>query len=357
MSLRIDRIEIDTDRRVLCTSDVHGNCSGLIELLERVEYSDDDQLIILGDIVHKAIDNGLETLRLVMKLQEDNPDVHVVCGNCDYTTIELLEMEEYTEYVMSYINMKGCILNEMAKEIGLDYKDMSVSDIREILSKEFAEEIEWIRDLPQIIDTPYMTFVHAGITSEKLEDNDFEGVMSMRFFNDKAPCFSKYVMVGHYPTANYCDFIASCNPFVNEDKKIIHIDGGNGVKSDGQLNMLEFDDISTLEFKNHFVRLGKEMVATKDQEASTTGKSITWNDCEVSIVETNGDEIIVEHVSSGYNMKVGINDTYEYQGKLCLIDTTDYRLPIKKGDVLRMYRETSSSYYVSKDGIVGWYDK
>ena len=50
--------------------------------------------------------------------------------------------------------------------------------------------------------------------------------------------FSKYVIVGHWPTANYGKEKGCCNPIINKEQNIISIDGGNMIKSEGQLNAL-----------------------------------------------------------------------------------------------------------------------
>lgn len=52
--VKIEYVEIERGRRLLVTSDIHGHAASLKKVLEKAEFSDDDILVIIGDIVEKG---------------------------------------------------------------------------------------------------------------------------------------------------------------------------------------------------------------------------------------------------------------------------------------------------------------
>ena len=58
--------------------------------------------------------------------------------------------------------------------------------------------------------------------------------------------FDQYVVVGHWPVVLYGQQIAQSNPIINTGQRIITIDGGGGVKTDGQLRLLPGADHGSL---------------------------------------------------------------------------------------------------------------
>ena len=77
--------EVGKDKRVLVTSDIHGHCDWLEELLSRAEFTNDDILVIVGDIIQKGPES-LKTLRYVMELCQ-NDNVTCLMGNVDDFTV------------------------------------------------------------------------------------------------------------------------------------------------------------------------------------------------------------------------------------------------------------------------------
>ena len=352
MSLVIEKVELDPNKRLLCISDIHGNLEGLEKLLADAKYTKEDQLVVIGDMVEKG-PNSLGVVRYLMELQKTN-DVYIVQGNCDWSIGYVLDdINEAKEY----LDISEGICYDMAKEINIVDDNKTIEEIVELFWNAFSVEINWLKSLPTIIDTQYLTFVHAGIMEKELKSNDYASCLSLRLFEEKAPIFDKYVMVGHYPTASYCEQITDCNPRINNEKKVISIDGGNGVKKEGQLNLVIIDDLDTMNISNIYVDKGIEMIAMYDQKESEVYGSIPWGKHEVIVLEELVDCKYIQQISSGYKMKVGVDDVYIMDDKYYVVDSTDYRLPITKGDILSVHKETASGYLVKKNGILGWYDK
>ena len=82
MLTKIGRAVFAPDQRVLVTSDIHGHCDQLRQLLEKASYAPEkDVLVIVGDMLEKGWQN-LETLRFVMHLSETGK-VYTLIGNAD----------------------------------------------------------------------------------------------------------------------------------------------------------------------------------------------------------------------------------------------------------------------------------
>ena len=58
---RIEKLTLPPDRRIIVISDVHGNLAYLRGLLAKVNFSTEDVLIIVGDLLEKG-PHSLKTL-------------------------------------------------------------------------------------------------------------------------------------------------------------------------------------------------------------------------------------------------------------------------------------------------------
>lgn len=346
MPVKVQTICLDKTRRIFCVSDIHGHFDLFYQALRQVNFQKEDQCIVLGDIVEKGPDS-LKTVRFLMDLQQKQ-DIYVTKGNCEAWVLELLEDEETLARYMQ--SRKESIFWEMFEEIGGDFAHLSdfVQKIKHIYQKEFS----WLDSLPVILDDEQMTFVHAGIQTETLEDNDFELCLTYPTFELSAPILHKYVMVGHLPTVNYCHQYPDCNPRINHEKKIISIDGGIGVKPDGQLNLVTIEDLKKKTISSISLSEAIPMTMQKEQKASEVSRSINWLDNQIEVLSEDQKGYWISHCSSQYRMHVSKDMVFDDQTRV--YDVTDYQLPIQKGDQVLVYRETPLAYYAKKDGILGW---
>ena len=81
MKIQINRLTLPADRRILVTSDIHGQLGHLKGALETANFSKDDILFIIGDMIEKG-PNSLGVLRYVMELCETHT-VYPLIGNVD----------------------------------------------------------------------------------------------------------------------------------------------------------------------------------------------------------------------------------------------------------------------------------
>jgi len=98
-------------------------------------------------------------------------EVYVVSGNCD-TLWEDIKYELDDENLLRYmIFRKNSILNEMCQELSIEVNEKSdIKHIKEEIKQNFSYELNWLEQLPHIIEIENFIFAHAGITSDNLEE-------------------------------------------------------------------------------------------------------------------------------------------------------------------------------------------
>ncbi len=84
-------------------SDVHGHIDNLFQLLKKLNYTQDDILVIVGDLIEKGPDS-LRTLRYIMELSE-RENVYISMGNVDLHRYEILTgmSEEADQYFLKHV--------------------------------------------------------------------------------------------------------------------------------------------------------------------------------------------------------------------------------------------------------------
>jgi len=364
MKTTVKKIYIPQKRRMIVVSDIHGHYNHLQKLLNKVNFSKDDILFIVGDIIDKG-PMSLKTLRYIMKLCEEYT-VYPLIGNVDASRVLMLETgKENSEELFEYLrSMKkywdSCFFEEMCSEIKIEINGpFDILKAKELVNVYFKEELDFIKSLPSIIDTQKYIFVHGGLPSEDIDS--FEGTNAFQYlkndaFMEKGLEFSKYVVTGHWPVTLYNDKIASSNPIINKKQKIICIDGGCGLKRDGQLNALIIPDINSEDISFECYDDFSVGIAQTSQEESATSINIRYTDNKIKILKKEDEFSFAEHKPSGYRLWIHNDYIFKFGEDGLCDDYTDYRLPVKKGDKISVIRKTSRGYLVKKDGISGWYE-
>ncbi|WP_425449104.1 metallophosphoesterase [Dethiothermospora halolimnae] len=350
MKPTVKKVTLDKGKRIIAISDIHGNLELFKRLLGEVNYTKEDILILVGDLIEKG-ENSLETLRYIIELS-NNQQVYVATGNCD-TLWEDIKYEIDDENLLRYMLFrKNSILNEMCDKLSIEVNEKSdINFIKNQLIENFTMELSYLEQLPHIIETEDYIFAHAGITTEDLEKNEVNEIVKRDAFMDEGLAFSKYVVVGHWPTANYGKDRACCNPIINKEQKIISIDGGNGIRSEGQLNALIIDgDNITFHCVDNL--LTGEII--KPQQANKNTIQIPWSDNLIDIIEEGEEFSLCRHISSNHNLLIKNDKIFKAKDVIRCYDSTDYFVEAKKGDVVSIVEKTDKITLVKKNGVIGW---
>ena len=350
-------ISLPKGRRVLVISDIHGNLPYLKGLLTKAGFSSHDILIVLGDILEKST-GSLDTLRYLMDLAKTHT-VHFVQGNCDATPLGFLSGKWPDEIAARYAGFwkRKATWVEMAHRIGVPVE--SVADFpaaREAIRAAYPEELAFLESMPTILLNDDYLFVHGGVSREDdLENLDAWACMKHDDFLSEDLFFHRWVIVGHWPVALYNDKITNASPLILPRRHIASIDGGCSLKDDGQLNALILPETPGGDFSWVSYDGFPTVIAQEDQAPSPDPLNIRWGHSNIEILEPGEEFTLVRHVESGRELSI-LTDTIQTGifGLTCK-DTTDYHLPVKKGDTLSLVRQTSRGALVKKDGVTGWY--
>ena len=364
MITRIERTEFPRHSRLLMLSDIHGHRDVLENALEKARFSGADTLVIAGDLIEKGT-QSLGVLRLVAALRKEYR-VHVLIGNVDMWMLRFFDSDgpdAQRELLRVALNAKkwwgGTLLEEMCAEMGADFsEETDVGVLLPDIRARYAAELAFLRGLPTILDTPRMTFVHGGLPHENLsalEGADNHPLVKFDDFLNSDLTFRKYVVVGHWPVALYREHSMDANPLIDREKHIICLDGGCGVKRDGQLNVLMLPNAQSDDF--FFVSADELPVVTalSDQpESEGAPVCVKWTDPGVELLSRGPELSRVRR--AGREITVPTELLFERDGKTCCEDVTDYRLPVRKGDALSLILKAGGSVYAKKNGVSGWYD-
>lgn len=183
--------------RKFVISDLHGCYDSYMKMLEKIKFSKDDELYILGDIFDRG-DNALEIYEHII----ENENIHLIKGNH-----ELMVENYFKEF-----GIRG------VKDIDKLSLEYGINDIRVKLilkGKKYQENLyKYLKELPLYLVVDNFILVHAGLDIENEEDtideildkNKEENYLWYRSHIDNEKDHNKYkVICGHTPTMSIVD--------------------------------------------------------------------------------------------------------------------------------------------------------
>ncbi len=349
---------INGNYRIIVVCDIHGHLDRFISLLKKVNYTFDDYLVILGDFVEKG-DQVIETIHFVEKLSH-NPKVFVLTGNCEWALDALLTVPELAYQIPLYlkrVSSNGCI-REVYHRLHLDNGKETTLGIQKQIYEYLKNEIDFISHLPVTLKINQFLFVHAGIEKRKdYQNSSLSSLLEMQHFYDQGHLLDEIVVVGHLPTANYF-MNGICNDIIiDEEKKIICIDGGTGVKAISQLNALIIENKEgTIHFGKEFVQpLPEYQVCCDVQHFQQHVHKIGYPYFEVIIEEKGNQFSLCYQKETDQRLMIKNEFLYHRNGKIyCLDDYTDFMISANQGDIVRLVGIYGQYAYVVFQGWVGW---
>ena len=186
-------------------ADIHGQYEAYIKMLELIDFSDGDELYVLGDVV----DRGTDPIKILLDMSM-RPNVYPIMGNHDYMAYRMLSRlnveitEENFGSHLTDFDMKSLML-----WMG-DGGDTTIDGFKALSSDERESILEYLEEF-----APYeeltaggkdFVLVHGGLPdfhpARPLEDYAPTQLLierpdySVRYYDDK------YVINGHTPTKN-----------------------------------------------------------------------------------------------------------------------------------------------------------
>ncbi|PFZ43108.1 serine/threonine protein phosphatase [Bacillus wiedmannii] len=358
---KIKKLSIPNNGRFIVISDIHGELDLFKELLHKVHFKDEDYLIINGDLCEKGR-NSIGVVNYVMDLVVSKPNVYVIEGNCE-VVVEAL-VNENPALINYLCTRKNTIFNEWLAELSVTVNEESdICEVKNILMGHFSKEIKWLTELPTAIETEDYIFVHAGLDDkEDWKETERKNAIAMPEFFNKSHRANKYVVVGHWPVVNYSDKAPSNNPVIDEEKKIIAIDGGNAIKEAGQLNAFIIQrkpagDMFSYTYVDYFPEY--EVIADFNANSEMQG-GVTYPYYYIEPMEKVQEYTICKQKET--NTLLYVKNEYIRQ-----LESGDYtvktdiscaQICVRKGDIVSLIDGSCSGYdLVKRDGIEGWIEK
>jgi len=360
---KIRRIAVEPSRRILAVSDIHGCLEYLKNALTKAGFCRDDLLVIVGDMIVRGNDS-LGTLRYVMELCERGNVIPLI-GNIDLNWLEGIRdldensADEFFDTIVYWKNRIGTsFYHEMADECGIVIDSPeTLLRTKDEIGGHFFEEFDFLAGLDTILEIGNYVFVHGGLREAEVDANQSYSVFELTKYNsfmtETPHRFEKYVVVGHWPVNLYNSRIQQLNPVFDHEKKIISIDGGCGIKTECQLNVLiipgmncPVSDVTSVSWENF-----PAIRALEKQDEQEDSVHINWTTRQIRVLESGEEFSYAEHIASGRKLYV----PNSYISHDACHDYTDRIIGVNPGDELSLIYETSRGCIVKKNGVVGWY--
>lgn len=349
------RPQFPAGRRIVAVSDIHGNLPFFRGLMEQIQLTPSDILVLVGDMLEKG-QNSLALLRHIMELSKTHT-VYPLCGNCDGLVLRFFESDELDASFFSFYLDKHpeSTLRQMAQEGGFD-QTSDLPALRQNLRAAYPAEWEFLRSMPTILETEHLLFVHGGVPSlENMEKLNRWKCMKYDNFRGEGFSFEKYVIVGHWPTTLYHPDIPSSAPIFDREQRTISIDGACVLKVDGQLNALLLPEESSEDFTWTAYDGLPTITALDAQSPNADPVNVRWGRSKLELLESGEELSLCRHLETGRVLPI-LNHYLQHkpEGLFCE-DSTDYQLPVSPGDTLSLVFVTAQGCLCKKDGCTGWY--
>lgn len=349
----VKTIDLSIYDRVIVTSDLHGDKDGFLQFLAQVDFKSGDALVIVGDILEKG-SQSLPLLRYILALSKEYP-VFICAGNNDTLFQDWQTPDVQDEDMHWYLNSRShSIFIEMAQELQLPYDTIdAVSHLKEVIYSQYPEEINFLGNLPHILDSELAVFVHAGLQPGSLYEQDIDYCLTVPAFGNQSHIFDKPVIVGHWPSSNYSDNIiqTSC---VFHPSNVISIDGGNSMKAWRQINYLIYHRPAK-SWKAYACDTLPQIEILQDQKAPEHFYTLLFPNTEVIVKKCTDTRSLCDVPYLNQSLWFDNDQIYSYKRRQYVYDRTTYTLPLKAGDIVSLCKETKEGLLVKKDGIVGLY--
>lgn len=173
-----------------CVSDIHGEYELFLRLLDKINFSDSDRLIICGDI----IDKGRDSVRLAQYIF-GMPNAECIAGNHEYAFLKF-----YWALMQQASDNFDAVLKRLQDYFPYDGKLLD------------WDTVDTFETFPFYLEEKDFICVHAGLPLDRegailpMERASREQLVYDRAFKDEniLPKGGKCVLFGHTPTSYIC---------------------------------------------------------------------------------------------------------------------------------------------------------
>lgn len=210
-------------------SDIHGwPQSDILQLLKKAGFSDDDELYVLGDVIDRNGDGGIETLLWMMQ----QPNVTMLLGNHEATLLaNTFLLEPVTDELLDSLQPEHLDLVSRWMENGATVTLESLRKLQKENPALLNDLLDYLRDAPlyEALSLPQrdVVLVHAGLGNyspdKKLSVYTPDDLIWHRPTADERYSDTILTVFGHTPTG-YLD--PACSGRMLRTDTWINIDAG-----------------------------------------------------------------------------------------------------------------------------------
>lgn len=355
----IDTLRLAQGQRLIAISDVHGHIRQLHALLDKVRYCDADALVFVGDYIERGA-QSLPVLEFVAQLYARNPqNVRLLLGNWELYILSAIEKGDcallYKNRQRLLARAGNTLYGEMCARLGLDAdSEAAMRAAHPKVLEKFGALIRFFLERPIVLDAGEMVFVHGGLPHGDLAALDPDHPYRCMKFDDflwQDSVFARPVVFGHMPVVNGRRHVPCALPYFDARRNVIGIDGGCGVKHEGQLNALLWRDGV---FSCDCVSGDLPVVRAKSAQAESKNSLNVHYFEPLRVLSQEGALARVRHEATGRVLWAATDGIWQEDGR-DHTETTDFALGVEVGDLLQVVRQTPRGLLAQKNGVTGWY--
>ena len=355
----IDTLRLAQGQRLIAISDVHGHIRQLHALLDKVRYCDADALVFVGDYIERGA-QSLPVLEFVAQLYARNPqNVRLLLGNWELYILSAIEKGDcallYKNRQRLLARAGNTLYGEMCARLGLDAdSEAAMRAAHPKVMEKFGALIRFFLERPIVLDAGEMVFVHGGLPHGDLAALDPDHPYRCMKFDDflwQDSVFARPVVFGHMPVVNGRRHVPCALPYFDARRNVIGIDGGCGVKHEGQLNALLWRDGV---FSCDCVSGDLPAVRAKSAQAESKNSLNVHYFEPLRVLSQEGALARVRHEATARVLWAATDGIWQEDGR-DHTETTDFALGVEAGDQLYVVRQTPRGLLAQKNGVTGWY--
>lgn len=227
-------------RNIYVLSDLHGHFHIFMKMLEKINFSDEDLLYILGD----CCDRGPNSLDIYLYLQKHKHNIILIKGNHEIMMRDAFIQDDPQSVSGRQWNRNGGRKTIESYRRYLKKQQLEATDYRVVRNTFYKMMIDYVDTCPSFVEIncngQNYVLIHAGINPDKglYEQTEEECAWMREYFFMSKGLDDKIIIFGHTPT----NYLHQHQSFDIWEDPIFHdkigIDGGLGPFEEGQLNCL-----------------------------------------------------------------------------------------------------------------------